>query len=520
MDNLKRAQETLLADQFNYGEWGKCESPTAARDLEISRLKPNCFSSSEAAFSLVATGAAGNEAIATYLDWVQKTRSPDGWWHSAAGSKAPSQNAPAWVRNVRHTAIGIDVRILAKQFDGDDLRNIGPLIALQLSNGAFPQFSGGAADLWSTLYVLNLLITVTHNDEACRISRPSNVVPRSWEAELRTKIEKSRAWLTDQVKDGNHWELPDTDAGWVTQAIAVEIGAHLARTRPDVCPAIGQFLLDLTDQNNPKTLWALLCVWIGLSASQQLELKSRLAKFVYSDQSDTLSMACSCRVVACDCDPLFVQYYFDAAHGHSAALPRWGGWDRTEYGKWNVLRANASPAGNAMAHGAVSTKADLWLTVSGLLNVYKEGIEKSGDWRILWTDSHSHTDEAGIQRHFMSVARALAKSWGIAAIREPDTGTGPVDSEFSNGYVARIHVEFKRMDHTRIQHGLMSQLPSYMQSDGVDSGIFVCVGFDDDSEDRYSRLVLPARDAARSANSNIWLETIYIDARRRSSASN
>jgi hypothetical protein len=119
----------------------------------------------------------------------------------------------------------------------------------------------------------------------------------------------------------------------------------------------------------------------------------------------------------------------------------------------------------------------------------------------------------------MSVARALAKSWGIAAIREPHTGTGPVDFEFLNGIVARIHVEFKRMDHTRIQHGLMSQLPSYMQSDGVDSGIFVCVGFDDDSEDRYSQLVLPSRDAARSANSNIWLETIYIDARRRLSAS-
>lgn len=519
MTDLEQAQNRLLADQFSYGEWGQCESSGAARDLEMSRLKPNFFSSSEAAFSLVASGLVDPRPIVTYLDWIQQTRSSDGWWYSAAGSNAPGKNSPSWVPNIRHTAKGIDVRILANQFDGEDLRNISPLCNLQHSTGAFPQFPGGLPDLWSTLYVLNLLITVTRNDEASRISRPSSASPNAWESGLKTRIERCRAWLTDQMQQGDHWELRGAEPGWVTQAVAIEFGAHLAESRPDVSSAVAKFLLSLPGRDSPKTLWALLCMWIALSPVQQSEVKTRLSSFVYREELDTLSMACCCRLLACDRDPLLVQYYLDASRRHSAALPRWEAWARTEYVKWSVQRANASQPGNAMSHGVIITKADLWLTVSGLLHVYKDGIEKSGDWRVLWKSATEHVDEAGLQQHFMSLARGLAKSWGISAIKEPHTGSGPVDFEFANGLVARIQVEFKRMDHPRIQHGLDSQLPKYMRSDEVDCGIFVCVGFDDDSEIRYNKVVIPTRDKARSEHPDIWLETIYIDARRQASAS-
>src|SRR5689334_233710 len=102
------AVQLLLADQFEHGEWGKCEIKDATsqpRTIEDSRLKPNVFTSCQAAYAVVASLGADRPAARKFVEWMSELRDEEGFWRSAAGSPVPIGGSRGWSSavNVRHT---------------------------------------------------------------------------------------------------------------------------------------------------------------------------------------------------------------------------------------------------------------------------------------------------------------------------------------------------------------------------------------------------------------------------------
>lgn len=163
LHRAREIQNWLLADQYEHGEWGKCEikDPSShPRTIELSRQKPNIFTSSQAAYALIATGMGDSPSITKYLEWLSDLRDSEGWWRSASGSRVPMGTTRGWseVPNIRHTAKGLDVLLLRNDFRPDDARVLRDVLDTQLDSGGFSQVKGGDADIWSTAYVMNLII--------------------------------------------------------------------------------------------------------------------------------------------------------------------------------------------------------------------------------------------------------------------------------------------------------------------------------------------------------------------------
>jgi hypothetical protein len=416
-------------------------------------------------------------------------RDDEGYWRSAAGSMVPIGGARGWSStiNIRHTAKCLDLLLLQERFRGSDAEVFQYVLRSQAADGSFPQVAGGHSDLWATAYVMNLLLRA-QSDVAVRFTTPLREDPEHWHTELRTKLSRARDWMCSRLGSHGLWEIPGFDPQWTSRAVVAEIGGDLSINRPDVSSSVGNRLSEraLTDLD-PVSLWGLLLVLSSLREDLQANVVGAVGSINRKPdfEADTLTASCLLRLLRLSSDPSLLTYYKQRSLGHESCLPSWAPWAEDKYKKWCVRRASEA----RYQAGAISknpkSKADAWAAVLSIIDAFRREVERGRGWELLW-DGDKHREERAAQVAFFTTARPLCAQLGILLSREPETGRGPVDFSFANGLRARIHVEFKLTDSSRLMHGLENQLPEYAVAEDVDSAIYVCVGFDDAGPKRFS----------------------------------
>lgn len=329
---LTAAHDWLVRDQYQHGEWGRCESsdPTAeVRNFEASKIKPNLFISSQAALALESTGFNDPTVVARFFSWLENLRDPDsGFWTSASGAQIPLGGARGWseVKNVRHTAKVLDMYLVRGCFTAGDASVMHRLLEYQADDGAFPQHPSGASDLWSTAYAINLLLRATHPDHITK-TVPRGRKTEDWAVELRTRNDKARAWICSQVTN-NLWSMNGKDDIWISEAVLAEVGADLALRRPDVAAQVAISIWRAPSANRRgQTLWAMLLVFDTLPPDMQAEVEAALSKWQEVDVvPNTYDMACSVRAYWFKDKLALARQMLTECNGHESLMTRWEPW--------------------------------------------------------------------------------------------------------------------------------------------------------------------------------------------------
>jgi hypothetical protein len=112
----------------------------------------------------------------------------------------------------------------------------------------------------------------------------------------------------------------------------------------------------------------------------------------------------------------------------------------------------ADPPAPAKAIGLVRTIVDHFTAL----------VEKKGVWKVLWHRGR-HRNEKTAQMVFFAVADAYCKANNLDVTPEADTGNGPVDFKFSEGYDIRVLVELK-LSSGKLLSGYKTQVKRYEES--------------------------------------------------------
>jgi hypothetical protein len=169
------------------------------------------------------------------------------------------------------------------------------------------------------------------------------------------------------------------------------------------------------------------------------------------------------------------------------------------------------------------TLNDVQAFVIKICNQFKDVVEKKGLWRLLYYNRDGRLmrkKEEAAQLLFYGVAVCYCDANGMAndvdVSPETDAGRGPVDFKFSRGRRLRVLVEIKLSTNTRLVHGLTKQLPTYMESEGTDKGIYLIVDFRS-HDSRVSAVY--AKYGELSADEKAVLFVFRVDASQKLSAS-
>jgi hypothetical protein len=504
MADLGELLESIVDDQFDWGEFGR--SDDLGRSEEMAAAKPNFFISCQAVFALVAVEGPEAVAVVRFLDWVRTIRAQDLWWTSAVGSASPrGVSSPGAVHNLRHTAKGLDVLVCQGALIARDAPIVEALLAAGKEDGSWPAYEHSESEIWATAYVLNLLARLL-NAELSWLGTP--------EATLRSRIDAGLTWMVEHRDADGLWSVPRQDQIFTTEAVLAEVGGLLAARRADVCNSVARELLGrMQEARRPTATWALALVWYALEPELQAQVAA-LARATVEDApgGDVLDLACQARLTFLEGDVAIAAWLCRESGGHESALPRWAAWNREEYHRWCIRRlAELQVAGAALAT-APSDKAEAWKAGIDLVERWANHVEQN--WRTLW-NGDEHVDEAKIQENFATFASG-ADMLESCVFREVETGRGPVDFVFVNGVGAIVYMEFKRGDHAKLVHGGTVQLPTYMGAARSDTGLLVCVAFDDDDVDACAHV---AKKVEQLEDEDIYTWVICVDARRKPSAS-
>jgi hypothetical protein len=169
---------------------------------------------------------------------------------------------------------------------------------------------------------------------------------------------------------------------------------------------------------------------------------------------------------------------------------------------------------------AVPDKAKDFCSFVGLLcQEFVWVTEQRGGWRLLWNTDGSQRAESAVQQLFHVAMIGYCKANDIDLSPESAAGRGPVDFKFSKGWKRRALVEVKLSNNSRFWHGLDTQTPTYMTSEGIRCGYFLAVQYTDNdlTKDRIQRV----RDKAKavSGQCGYTIKPVFVDARPKKSAS-
>ena len=302
-----------------------------------------------------------------------------------------------------------------------------------------------------------------------------------------------------------------------------EIGGDLSRHRPDICRSISASLISrITGTLRGTTcLWGMLLMYSALDAETQRRVTDAVQELAENQPipNDTFDASCLCRLWWLKADPYILRFYLEASGGHESALASWEPWNQDSYFRWCISRTQeALRSGRVEVNSAPADKSEAWLTVSSLIRHFRHQVELERGWELLWDSNGQHRNEKAVQVSFWNIASSLCKQLGRTIYREPETGRGPVDFEFANGYRARVLVEFKLADHKRLLDGLDHQLIEYLRASESDSAFFVCVGFDSSDQQKYETLKKRLEEVL-TREDNVFVQLEYVDASKRKGAS-
>lgn len=105
---------------------------------------------------------------------------------------------------------------------------------------------------------------------------------------------------------------------------------------------------------------------------------------------------------------------------------------------------------------------------------FKALIENNGLSALLY-DNKKPKHESAAQLLFFGIADAYCTANNIDLSRECNAGRGPVDFKLSKGAEDKIVVEVKLTSNNQLIHGLLTQLPIYMEQEKTQKGIYLII---------------------------------------------
>ena len=99
---------------------------------------------------------------------------------------------------------------------------------------------------------------------------------------------------------------------------------------------------------------------------------------------------------------------------------------------------------------------------------------------------------------------------------EADSGAGPVDFKFSDGYEAKVLVEIKLSTNPKLLHGYEKQLEAYKKAESSMSAIYLVIDLGNITRKRKDLFAL--RESMKAQGKSVS-EIIIVDGARKVSAS-
>ncbi|MEM1369482.1 MAG: hypothetical protein AAGG02_16035 [Cyanobacteria bacterium P01_H01_bin.15] len=490
------------------------------RTFKDSEIKPHFFSSMYAHYALVSTGADATTWKKRYHNWVNRLRNSNGYWTSASGAEVPFGKNRGWTKvvNIRHTAKGLDILMLLGQFVSADAQIFNHVIQSQFENGAFPQLTDGSEDLWSTSYVMNLLIRAMSPDNL-KLTLPRGITIDSWKTTLSNKLERALTWIIARIGDDNLWSIGKRKSEWISEAVIIELGAYLSIKKPEVCRRVTSKLLMEEKDRQAVILYGAALTYNTLSPETRSKVKERIKHLLeqpVEEFNDMLEATSLCKLIFLDGELGILNYYKLDSGGHESCLVSESAWNSSKYFKWCSEKAKNLKQENKINNPIDA--AESWLIINKIIDVYRQKVENERGWKQLWNNKNSHKNESDVQVDFFKIAKSISNYHGLVAIREPETGRGPVDFSFINGLEDTILVEFKLATNGSLKKRFDRQIEEYMKGTETHSAILVVIGFDEkDSE--IMEIVDANLKKFMSDNKEYYISYIYIDAQYREGAS-
>jgi len=149
--------------------------------------------------------------------------------------------------------------------------------------------------------------------------------------------------------------------------------------------------------------------------------------------------------------------------------------------------------------------------VASIVQQFKHYVEQEQGYRLLWNDNGTAKGEKAAQLLFYGVVKHYCRANNIDVSREVETGRGPVDFKFSQGYEDRALIEVKLARNSKFWHGLTAQTPTYLRAAEVREGTFLIIVQTDKDLEHVTGIQRIVRDVARRRQ--VRLTTVVVDAR-------
>lgn len=149
--------------------------------------------------------------------------------------------------------------------------------------------------------------------------------------------------------------------------------------------------------------------------------------------------------------------------------------------------------------------------VQEICNSFKGLVENNKLYDVLYTDDGKPRKEKIAQLLFLGVAEAYCRSNNLDVNPEVNSGRGPVDFKFSNGYDDRVLVEIKLTTNSQLIHGFNKQIEEYAKAEKTDKLIYLVID-NGGKEKGIEKLKAMAKE-------NQSIKLILVDAKPKLSAS-
>lgn len=150
-----------------------------------------------------------------------------------------------------------------------------------------------------------------------------------------------------------------------------------------------------------------------------------------------------------------------------------------------------------------------------IVDQFRVLVEDKGLWKELW-DGKRPRKEKSAQRILFAVADSYCKLNDLDISPEADSGAGPVDFKFSDGYEARVLVEVKLSTNSKLLQGFEKQLEAYKKAESSTSAIYLVIDLGNMTRKRKDLFAL--RDRMLSQGKRVS-DIVIVDGSRKLSAS-
>lgn len=162
----------------------------------------------------------------------------------------------------------------------------------------------------------------------------------------------------------------------------------------------------------------------------------------------------------------------------------------------------------------ISTPQDVYAVVQKTCNLFKKVIEKNGGYKLINKDG-GRVHEKILQALYFYISLSFCEANDIKISPECDSGVGPVDFNFSKGFVSNVNVEVKFADNPNLESGYLHQLKAYNEAESTDMSIYLVVKTKGTDDEKVSNLI----KMSNSKRDSKYPEVFVVDGKMNVSAS-